>query len=139
MTAKKFIQDLEKNIYCRLKSSKIEGIGVFAIRYIPKNTKIFKTTRKTKFIGIDPKLVFSNPRIDRAVKQMVRNFFFVWKEKLYLPNFSLNEIDISFFVNHSKKPNVIDKNGEEFFALRNIKKGEELTVDYRGYCDKHEF
>jgi len=139
MTAKKFIQDLEKNIYCRLKSSKIEGIGVFAIRYIPKNTKIFKTTRKTKFIGIDPKLVFSNPRIDRAVKQMVRNFFVVWKEKLYLPNFSLNEIDISFFVNHSKKPNVIDKNGEEFFALRNIKKGEELTVDYRGYCDKHEF
>lgn len=139
MTAKKFIQDLEKNIYCQLKSSKIEGIGVFAIRYIPKNTKIFKTIRKTKFIGIDPKLVFSNPRIDRAVKQMVRNFFVVWKEKLYLPNFSLNEIDISFFINHSKKPNVIDKNGEEFFALRDIKKGEELTADYRSYCDKHEF
>jgi len=139
MTAKKFIQDLEKNIYCRIRPSKIEGIGVFAIRYIPKNTKISKTIRKTKFIGIDPKLVFSNPRIDRAVKQMVRDFFVVWKGKLYLPNFSLNEIDISFFINHSKKPNVIDKNGEEFFALRDIKKGEELTADYRGYCDKHEF
>jgi len=139
MTAKKLIQDLEKNIYCRLKPSKIEGIGVFAVRHIPKNTIIFKTVRKTKFVGIDPELVFSNPRIDGAVKQMVRDFFVVWRRKLYLPNFSLNEIDISFFVNHSKKPNVIDKNGEEFFALRNIKKGEELTVDYRGYCDKHEF
>jgi SET domain-containing protein len=139
MIAKKFIQDLEKNIYCRIRPSKIEGIGVFAIRYIPKNTKIFKTIRKTKFTGIDPKLVFSNPRIDEAVKQMVRDFFVVWKGKLYLPNFSLNEIDISFFINYSKKPNVVDKNGEEFFALKGIKKGEELTVDYRNYCDKYKF
>lgn len=134
---RKIIKDLEENIYCRLRPSKIDGVGVFAIRCIPKNTKISKTIRKIKFIGINPKLIFKNARIDRAVKQMVKDFFVIWKGKLYLPNLSLNEIDISFFINHSKKPNVIYKK-EEFFTLRDIKKGEELTADYRSYCDKRE-
>lgn len=131
----KIIKDLEENIYCRLKPSKINGVGVFAIKDIPKGTNIFKQTKKVKFIAVDQKLVFQNQKIDKEVKKMVKDFYTVVKGKIYLPNFSLNEIDISFFLNRSKSPNVVDEKGEEFFALRDIKKGEELTADYANYSD----
>ena len=36
------LEHLKNNIYCRLKPSKIHGVGVFAIRNIPKNTNPFK-------------------------------------------------------------------------------------------------
>jgi len=41
---------------------------------------------------------------------------------------------LSFYMNHSKKPNVkrIDDNGN-FATIRKIKKDEELTVDYDLY------
>ncbi len=133
---KKLISDLEKNIYCRLKPSKIEGVGIFAIRDIPKGVKLFKTSKKIKFIGINPDLIFDNPKIDDEAKKMVKDFCAIEKGKLYLPDISLNEMDIGFFINYSRKPNVSSRNGEDFFALRDIKKGEELTVDYSSYCDK---
>ena len=132
---RKIIKDLEENIYCRLRPLKIEGVGVFAVRDIPEGTNIFKLTRKTKFIAVNPKLVFENQKINKEIKKMVKDFYVITKKKLYLPNFSLNEIDISFFLNRSDNPNVIDKDGEEFFALRDIKKGEELTVDYGNYSN----
>ena len=42
MATKKDILNCLKNTYCRLKPSKIEGVGVFAIRDIPKNINPFK-------------------------------------------------------------------------------------------------
>lgn len=138
IASKKIIKDLEKNIYCRLKPSSINGIGVFAIRDIPQKTELFKTIRKTRFIYVDPRVVFENLKIHPIVKEMVKDFCAIKNGKLYLPNFSLNEIDISFFVNHSKNPNTLAKEGERFFALRDIKRGEEITVDYEQYCDKED-
>src|SRR4030042_6721507 len=103
---KKLVKDLEVNVYCRLKPSKIHGIGVFAIKSIPKGTKIFRTSRKIKFVGVNPKMILKNKKISRNIKEMVNDFFVISGKKLYLPNCSLNEIDISFYVNHSDKPNV---------------------------------
>ena len=49
-----------------------------------------------------------------------------------------NYINISFYMNHSDKPNidiVEEKEGEyfNFVANRNIKKGEELFINYNDY------
>lgn len=134
---KKLVKDLEFNVYCRLKPSKIQGIGVFAIKEIPKGTEIFKTSRKIKFIGVTPEIILKNRKISQAVKKVVKDFFVILDKKLYLPNCSLNEIDISFYVNHSEKPNAIAKNGENFFTTRRIKKGEEIKVNYKEYCDEY--
>ena len=42
---------------------------------------------------------------------------------------------VSWYLNHSNNPNVeIDAN-YHFFAKRSIRRGEELTVDYRTYSD----
>ena len=124
-----------ENTYCRLETSKIEGIGIFAIRTIPKNTNPFYGVKKHRWQKI--KLSeFKN--LDKSVKKMISDFFAMDGENNFLiPECGLNCIDISFFLNTSKKPNIktMDE-GTNFISLREIKKGEELTVDYGTYDEK---
>ncbi|OGZ70337.1 MAG: hypothetical protein A2904_00095 [Candidatus Staskawiczbacteria bacterium RIFCSPLOWO2_01_FULL_33_9] len=70
---------------------------------------------------------------------MIDSFFVIEKDKtVYIPRLGLNTIDMSFYVNNSKNPNIktID-NGLTFVTLRKIKKGEELVVSYATYDDKY--
>jgi len=129
-----------KNTYCRLQPSNIEGVGVFAVREIPKGKDPFlgiKQKQWIKFMREDLK------KIDRSIFKMIDNFFVIEKDgSVYIPKDGLNGIDISFFVNNSKKPNLkIVGNGKEsvtqFITLRKIKKGEELTVSYGTYDYKY--
>lgn len=129
-----------KSTYCRLKPSKVEGVGVFAIRDIPSGINPFFGTKEKnwlKFITADLK------NLDQDVMQMVDDFFVIEKDDVvYIPEDGLNGIDISFFVNHSKKPNLKIKGDGikseiQFRAARKIKKGEELTVAYNTYDHKY--
>jgi SET domain-containing protein len=135
--ADKLIKDLEENIYCRLKPSTVSGVGIFAIRDIPKGTDPFKNFLHSKFVEVDPKLVYENEKIDPAVKELVSDMLVIVDGKLSLPDEGLNAMNISFFLNHSPYGgNVIAQNeGEVFIAVRDIKKGEELLVDYKTYAE----
>ena len=123
-----------KNNYCRLKVSKINGIGVVAIKDIPQGTELFKGTPKRQWA----KLKISELKgIDQETKEMVQGFFAADEDGGYwICAGGLNSIDISFYLNHSKKPNVkaiINRNTDfvsHFVTARKIKKGEELTVYY---------
>lgn len=131
----KIINDLVNNVYCRIARSKISGVGVIAVRDIPKGTNPFCGVRPIRFIPIDYDEIFKNPRIDPEVLKMVRDFYALKDRKILFPAVSLNEINISFFLNTSKKPNLKTTDGENFIAKRNIKKGEELNVDYDTLSD----
>jgi SET domain-containing protein len=65
---------------------------------------------------------------------MVRDFCALQDGNYFVPNFGMDAIDKSYYLNHSTKPNLVthDK-GETFVALRKIKKGEELTANYDEY------
>jgi len=130
------IRDLEEDVYCRLRPSTVSGVGVFAVRDIPKGTDPFKGFSSHGFVDIDQKLVFENPKIDPAVKELVNDIYAVSDGKLSMWEGGLNGLDIGFFVNHSKNPNLAaEEGGAVFIAMRDIKKGEELFADYRGYLD----
>ncbi len=130
------IKDLENNIYCRLKSSPIQGIGVFAIRDIPKGTNPFIGFREINYIEIPVEEIFSNNKISDEVKNLVTDLYAVQNGQISLPNHSLNEVDIGYFMNHSETPNMeAIESGSAFVAKKDIKKGEELTSDYRTYSD----
>ena len=134
--AKDLIKDLEEDVYCRLRPSKIHGVGIFAIRDIPKGKDPFKSFLPYKFVAVDVEAVFQNPKIDPAVKELASDMYSVVDGKLYLYKGGLNGIDISFFLNHSEKPNLIaTQDGETFVSMRKIKKGEELFSDHRTYSD----
>jgi len=121
-----------KHTYCRIKKSKIHGIGVFAIKGIPKNTNPFLGIQKRRWHAFKPEEI---KNLDKEIKKMIYDFLALKNDKeIFIPEHGLNGMDISFILNTSKMPNVktID-GGENFKTIRKIKKGEELTVSYATY------
>jgi len=136
MTIKREIISRLKNTYCRLKPSKIDGTGVFAIRDIPKNINPFKGIKNQRWYEFKLSELKS---LDKEILKMIDAFFVIEKDKtVYIPRLGLNTMDISFYVNNSKKPNLktID-GGLTFITLRKIEKGEELVISYATYDEKY--
>lgn len=129
-------RDKIKNTYCRLKPSKINGVGVFAIRDIPKNKNPFQGIREQNWYELK---VSDFNKFDKEILEMINDFFVIEKDgKVLVPEFGLNGMDISFFLNHSKNPNVKTVDGGfNFITLRKVKKGEELAVSYGNYDWKY--
>ena len=135
MNKKQLLKHLQKDIYCRIGISKIQGIGVIAIRSIPKGIDPFKGSwngRHYRFKTSEFK------KIPQPVIKMLKAFGSIHNDVVYVPSIGLNRIDISFFLNHSKNANVraLEK-GEHFLTIRAIKKGDELTVDYDTFSDDY--
>ena len=125
----KILKNLQ-NTYCRLQPSKY-GVGVFAIRDIPKNTDPFLNCRKVRWFKFTKKEISKLPS---EVAKMIKEFYGTDGNYHYIPSHGLNGNDISFYMNHSRKPNIWSKGGDEKFStLRWIKRGEELFLDYRIY------
>lgn len=104
-----------------LRPSKIEGIGVFANSNVKKGT-IFPYDKKEKRIKI--KDVKKNKKLHWMCER-----YCVEEEKYYLCPTSFHKMHYLWFLNHSKKPNLV-KGNRCFVANKNIKKGGELLVDY---------
>lgn len=135
MTKKQLIKHLQENIYCRIRPSKIHGVGVFAIKNIPKGTNIFKGSCNHKLISLTEKDIKT---LNPEVKKIIKDFFISRNGKVSVPTCALNGIDISYYLNYSKTPNIkASTNGELLVSKRNIKKNEELTIDYeKDYKEK---
>ncbi len=137
---KKEILDNLKNTYCRLKPSTINGMGVFAIRDIPKGVNPFYETPQHRWLQFTMTEI---KKLDKGILKLIDDFFVIEKDgTVYIPKYGLNGLDISFFVNNSKKPNLkIVGDGKEsvldFITHRKIKKNEELTVRYERCDDKN--
>jgi len=135
MTIKKqkLLQNFQKNIYCRIAVSKIHGVGVVATRDITKGLDPFSAPiPRARWIKCHKSELAPLPT---PVLEMVGDFFTYEADgSIWLPESGLNGIDVSFFMNTSKQPNVktID-GGINFVTTRQIKVGEELTVDYETF------
>ena len=74
---------------------------------------------------------------------MIDDFFVIEEDKsVYVPENGLNGMDISFFLNNSKNPNLKivgdgKKTAVSFVSAKKIKKGEELTVSYATFDEKY--
>jgi SET domain-containing protein len=128
---KKDILERIRNTYCRLKASSIQGVGVFAVRNIPENINPFSGLPEQKWLRFS---MDELGEIDKNIMEMIDDYFVVEKDNtINIPEYGLNGMDMSFFVNHSYAPNLITREGRYFITARIIKKGEELTVGYDGY------
>lgn len=123
----------DSNCYTRLRPSKIHGVGVFAIREIPKGTNIFKDDM-SDMEWIDPSEVKQK---SGEIKRLYEDFCVQSKGKYGCPR-GFNNLTVAWYLNQpsaEQEPNVICKGDYDFFAARNIMTGEELTVDYSTYSD----
>ncbi len=134
------ILDLAENAYCRLGPSGIQGVGVFAIRPIPKGTNPFHMALVDDFISVPVEAVMDNPNLDPAVKKAVDDLCSVNDGMIHLPAHGYNSMSLWYYVNMSTDhPNLgIADDWSGFLALRDIEPGEELSVDYRLYAENLE-
>lgn len=136
MNSPKSVLKKLENTYCRLRPSSLHGIGIFAIRDIPENADPFKGIREQKWVEFN---IFELKYLGKEILKMIDDFYVIGKDgKVLINEDGLNGMDISFFLNNSKSPNIKTIDGDyTFITLRKIKKGEELTVAYYTYDYKY--
>jgi SET domain-containing protein len=122
------------DVYTRLKKSKVHGIGVFAIIDIPKGTYLFVGDNSEMYWFSVDELNFNS--MPKPIQKLYKDFCVYKTEdginKIGCPS-SFNNMPISWFLNNSESPNVICDKEYNFYTSRKIKKGEELTVNYKTY------
>ena len=122
-----------RDCYCRLQPSKIHGIGVFAVRDIPKSKNPFNTIPKYANFGYVRITEDEMDALPPKLAELIRTLFLPTDETMHIPNHGLNVIRLNSYLNHYIKPNMRTRDGYDFDAIRRILVGEELTVDYRTY------
>jgi SET domain-containing protein len=128
MTKEALLKDLQKDTYVMIKSSPLHGIGVFAIRDIPKGTRDLFSQGVGEWIKLTLAEVEALPKHS---KDLVENHCLFDEDYYYVPDYGFKLVDLVIYLNHSDTPNVISINDGEFFeATRDIAEGEELLVDY---------
>lgn len=136
MTKEELLIDLRDNVYCRIQASPLHGVGVFAVRNIPKGVNPFKGSGDPEIVEVPAALVFENPEIADGVKALVRDFYATENGVIHFSDHGFNTLDISYYLNTSDNPNIAFV-PEDFSvrAIRDIKEGEELTVDYAEFSE----
>lgn len=132
MNKTQLLQNLQNDIYCRIKASPIQGVGVFAIRDIKKGTEIFKGSLQYEEIEFTESELVGLPQ---ATKDLIHDFFPKTGPKYFIPEFGLNSLNVSFFLNHSDDANIMNYEDGRMVALKDIKNGEELTSNYSVFSD----
>lgn len=113
-----------------LKPSPIGGIGVFATHDIPRGTLVFNT-----------KFIIRLLKIKDVPTDLLDYCVYLNDEECLGPE-KFDRMEIGWYINHSKTPNIardfVEYTTEElnnfksrpFVAIQKIKTGDEITVDY---------
>lgn len=123
----KIIKNIIHNTKLRLKPSKVcDGVGVFAILNISKGENLFPDVVPDKNYIIWDEIDNLKPEIKTYLQSMCNSD----ENGLYLSR-TPNNINISYFINHSDNPNVFhDLSSDRYIAIRDIQKDEEILCTY---------
>jgi uncharacterized protein len=133
MNRKQTIRRILRESYCRLAPSPIHGVGVFAVRDIPKGVDPFAVGVRYPrgWVAITP------AELERArggVRKLLASLFVPDADGAFrIPILGANLVDIGAYLNHSDRPNMRTADGHRFVTRRRIRSGEEMTVDYATY------
>jgi SET domain-containing protein len=136
MNKEALLKELANSTYVMIKPSPLHGIGVFAIRAIPKGTKNIFSKGVGDWIKVSKEEVGTLPQHS---KDLIENHCLFDEDFYFIPDYGFKLVDLVIYLNHSETPNVISLNdGEEFEAIRDIACGEELLVDYGSIVESDE-
>ena len=122
------LKQLAESTYVMIKASPVHGIGVFAIRDIPKGTQDIFSQGIGDWIEVSKEEVEALPKHSR---DLVENHCLFDEKNYFIPDYGFKLVDLVIYLNHSESPNIVSINdGERFEAIRDIACGEELFVDY---------
>jgi len=135
---KKMLMDhLVQDVFCRLGASPLHGVGVFAIRPIKKGLNPIRSRTKHREIKFTHDEIKGLPR---GVREQIKMFCYYDEDEVLISTMGMNTMDFTIYLNHSKQPNLRMTKDGAFEALRSIKIGEELTMDYdHSFGEEHHF
>lgn len=118
-------------VYTRIGPSRIHGVGVIAIADIEAGVLLFA--------GEDERVTWRRrrdvARLPSALRALHEDFGMVDGAWIGVPR-NLNRLSVGWYVNHSDAPNAAAGNDGRFRSLRRIRRGEEVTADYRTFTDE---
>ncbi len=107
-----------------LRASKIHGVGVFAAEKIKKGILMSLFEKDDfRFIRVDQIKKIGIP------EKFIRKYSIQFPDGYSSPK-NFNRMSIGWYLNHSASPNVFRNANYDYFAMRNIKRNEELTINY---------
>lgn len=128
MTKKELLNELSQETYAALKPSAVHGIGVFAIRDIPKGCRSIFSKGVGEWIKLSIEEVEKLPPHSRS---LIETYCLYDQDNYYVPDYGFKVMDIVNYLNHSSTPNIISiDDGEIFEAIADIPAGTELLLDY---------
>jgi hypothetical protein len=125
-----------EGVYSRLRPSQNHkgGVGVFAIMKIDKGTPLFSADNEEMLWMEEQSL----PKTPKEIRKLYDDFAVIKDRRFGCPP-NFNRLTMAWYLNEPKRgqhPNVgCDIESYDFFALKDIEAGEELTVDYSKYSE----
>ena len=129
------LNELSNHTYVMLMPSATAGVGVLAIKDILKGCRemFSKPGKEDDWITVSKAEVETLPP---HAKHLIENYCLYDEVNYFVPNDGFKKIDLSLFLNHSDNPNVKSiADGDYFEAIRDIKAGEELLINYGELVD----
>jgi SET domain-containing protein len=133
MTKEDILKELRDETYACLKASPIHGIGVFALRDIPKGCR----TIFSKNVGEWIKLPIAEvEKLPAHSKNFVETYCLFDEENYFVPDYGFKVMYMVNYLNHSSTPNLVSVNdGETYEAIVDIPEGTELLINYGHVVD----
>ncbi len=129
MNRSELLAELQHKQYVMIEPSPVHGIGVFAVKLIPKGCKdLFSKEEPGDWERISFAEVDALPEESRY---MIETYCLYDHTHYFVPSQGFKKMDVALYLNHSDDPNIASiQEGAEFETLRDIQPGEELLVDY---------
>ena len=127
------VREVLADCYCRLQPSAIHGIGVFAIRDVPRGKNPFQMLARYARPGYVRITEEELEALPPGLARTIRALFVPTDGAMYIPTCGTNLVYLIAYLNHSDTPNLRTRDGFNFFTRRKIREGEEMTVDYHTY------
>ena len=135
MTKLELLNELADNTWVMVRPSAIEGIGVFALRDIPKGCRSMfsRAGEEDEWITVSKTEVNKLPG---HVIALIENYCLYDSNNYFVHGYGFRQTYLVNFLNHADTPNIVSINDGEFFeAIMDIKEGEELLIDYGKIVD----
>ncbi len=135
-TKEELLHELQFDTWAILKPSAIHGIGVFAARDIPKGCRTIFSHGIGEWIKMP---ITDVEKLPEHSKALIETYCLYDEENYFVPSYGFKVMDLVNYLNHSSEPNIASVNhGEEFEAIRDIKAGEELFINYNEIAEHEE-
>ena len=128
MTKEELLRELSQETWVTLQPSPVHGIGVFAIRDIPRGCRTVFSANVGEWIKVP---IADVERLPDHSRSMVETYCLYDEEHYYMPDYGFKVMDMVNYLNHSSTPNIMSvKDGEYFETIVDIPAGAELLVNY---------